>query len=389
MWNGFPQILIILSMHVHKFRALARNVSIRLTLSKNMSTSQLVSKNLHLKESIDFGIPGPSNFEVLESTVNVSDMEDGAILVKLLAISADPYLRNSIKKTAGNMNAGTNKEGKIMQGFVSGKVLKSKNPSWVEGDLFGAHSHFSTIQIVSRESAAGFWKLTELIDGDDQISLGIGMLGMPGATAYGGLVDVLRPLKGETIFVSAAAGAVGGLVGMIAKNVYGCKVIGSCGGPAKCAMIKEKYGFDHAIDYKTINDAAGLIAALKEVAPDGIDMYFESVGGMHFEAAFASLRDKGRIAICGEIAEYSSESPNLSKISLMRMIYTGQRIEGFISGPWLRGEKGNYLGSISNWIKEGKVILQEESFTHGIENWPVAFNSLFTGANVGKVVVKV
>ena len=376
-------------MHVHKYRALTRNVSIRLTLSKNMSTSQLVSKNLHLKEAIDFGIPGPSNFEVLESTVNVSDMEDGAILVKLLAISADPYLRNSIKKTAGSMNAGTNKEGKIMQGFVSGKVLKSKNPSWVEGDLFGAHSYFSTIQIVSRESAAGFWKLTELIDGDDQISLGIGMLGMPGATAYGGLVDVLRPLKGETIFVSAAAGAVGGLVGMIAKNVYGCKVIGSCGGPAKCAMIKEKYGFDHAIDYKTINDAAGLIAALKEVAPDGIDMYFESVGGMHFEAAFASLRDKGRIAICGEISEYSSESPNLSKISLMRMIYTGQRIEGFISGPWLRGEKGNYLGSISNWIKEGKLILQEESFTHGIENWPVAFNSLFTGANVGKVVVKV
>lgn len=376
-------------MYIHNLSALARYFSIRLTLSKNMSTSQLVSKNLHLKEAIDFGIPGPSNFEVLESVVNTSDMEDGAILVKLLTISADPYLRNSIKKTEGSMNAGTNKEGRIMQGFVSGKVLKSKNPSWVEGDLFGAHSYFSTIQIVSKESAAGFWKLTELIDGDDQISLGIGMLGMPGATAYGGLVDVLRPLKGETIFVSAAAGAVGGLVGMIAKNVYGCKVIGSCGGPAKCAMIKEKYGFDHAIDYKTINDAAGLIAALKEVAPDGIDMYFESVGGMHFEAAFASLRDKGRIAICGEIAEYSSESPNLSKISLMRMIYTGQRIEGFISGPWLRGEKGNYLGSISNWIKEGKVILQEESFTHGIENWPVAFNSLFTGANVGKVVVKV
>lgn len=389
MWNGFPHILIAIFMYIHNLSALARYFSIRLTLSKNMSTSQLVSKNLHLKEAIDFGIPGPSNFEVLESVVNTSDMEDGAILVKLLTISADPYLRNSIKKTEGSMNAGTNKEGRIMQGFVSGKVLKSKNPSWVEGDLFGAHSYFSTIQIVSKESAAGFWKLTELIDGDDQISLGIGMLGMPGATAYGGLVDVLRPLKGETIFVSAAAGAVGGLVGMIAKNVYGCKVIGSCGGPAKCAMIKEKYGFDHAIDYKTINDAAGLIAALKEVAPDGIDMYFESVGGMHFEAAFASLRDKGRIAICGEIAEYSSESPNLSKISLMRMIYTGQRIEGFISGPWLRGEKGNYLGSISNWIKEGKVILQEESFTHGIENWPVAFNSLFTGANVGKVVVKV
>ena len=379
-------------MHVHKHSALIRNISIRLISSKKMSTMQdlqLVSKNLHLKEAIDFGAPGPSNFEVLESSVNSKDMEDGAILVQLLAISADPYLRNSIKKTAGSMNAGTNKEGEIIKGFVAGKVLRSNNTSWVEGDFFGAHSHFSTIQIVPKESAAGFWKLTDLIEGEDQISLGIGMLGMPGATAYGGLVDVLRPKEGDTIFISAAAGAVGGLVGMIAKNVYGCKVIGSCGGPAKCAMIKEKYGFDHAINYKIIKNAAELTAALKAVAPDGIDMYFESVGGMHFEAAFASLREKGRIAICGEIAEYSAESPALSSLSLMRMIYTAQRIEGFVSGPWLRGERGNYLGRISNWMKEGKVVIQEETVTHGIENWPAAFNSLFTGANVGKVVVRV
>lgn len=353
-----------------------------------MQALQLTSKNLHLKIAIDFGVPGPENFEVKETAVSSNDLQDGDMLVQILAISADPYLRNSIKKTKGAMNAGTNEQGAIMQGFVSGKVLRSKNPAWVEGDLFGAHSHFSTVQVVSEAASKAFWKLTGLID-ESQISLGVGVLGTPGSTAYGGVLDVLRPKAGETIFVSAAAGAVGGLVGMIAKNVFGCKVIGSCGGPVKCALIKDKYGFDHAIDYKMISDAAGLTAALKEVAPEGIDMYFENVGGMHFEAAFNSLRPYGRIAVCGEIAEYSAEKPNLSPISLMKMIYTFQRIEGYTCGPWLWGEKGNFIADMAKWIKEGKVKIQEESFTDGLENWPSAFHSLFTGANVGKVVVRV
>jgi NADPH-dependent curcumin reductase CurA len=187
--------------------------------------SSSTSKDLFLKESIDFGLPGPEHFEVKESTVDSSSMVDGDIFVKIMAISADPYLRNSIKKTAGPMNAGSNKQGDIMQGFVSGKVLASKNPNWIVGDLFGAHSQFSTVQIISKDVAATFRKLTGMID-ESQISLGVGVLGMPGSTAYGGLLDVLRPLKGETIFVSSASGAVGGLVGMIAKNVFGCKVIG-------------------------------------------------------------------------------------------------------------------------------------------------------------------
>lgn len=393
--NGSSSLLFNCAMRrallftaIHTSIAISRQVATKNTFS-TMQSLQHVSKNLHLKKSIDFGLPGPENFEVLETMVSSNDLADGALLIQVLAVSADPYLRNSIKITEGAMNAGTNKQGAIMQGFVSGKVLRSNNPAWIEGDFFAAHSHFSTVQIVSKESVKGFRKLTGLIEGEHQISLGVGILGMPGATAYGGLIDVLRPLAGETIFVSAAAGAVGGLVGMIAKNVYGCKVIGSCGGPVKCALIKEKYGFDHAIDYKAIPDAKALIAELKKVAPEGIDMYFESVGGMHFEAAFASLRDKGRIAVCGEIAEYSAEHPNLSSISLMRMIYTFQRIEGFVCGPWLRGEKGDFAADISKWIKEGKVVLQEESFTDGLENWPAAFNSLFTGANIGKVVVRV
>jgi NADPH-dependent curcumin reductase CurA len=221
---------------------------------------------------------------------------------------------------------------------------------------------------------------------------------MPGSTAYGGLIDVLRPLKGETIFVSAAAGAVGGLVGQIAKNEYECKTVGSCGGPEKGKIILDKYGFDSHVDYKKAANGDELSAMLKEAAPDGIDMYFENVGGMHFETAMSALRVKGRIAVCGCIANYNKkttgdsgqDSPGgsvFNKINIGDMIYSFQRIEGFVCAPWLKGEKGNFLQDMSKWLKEGKIKVQE---THhdGIEQWPAAFQSLFTGTNMGKVVVR-
>jgi len=165
------------------------------------------------------------------------------------------------------------------------------------------------------------WKLTDYIS-ESQISLGIGILGMPGAAAYGGLVDTLRPLKGETIFVSAAAGAVGGLVGQLAKALYDCNVIGSCGGFQKSKMIKEEWGFDHAIDYKTCNSKEDLVAALKKVAPNGINMYFENVGGIHFAAAMDVLAPKGRVAVCGQIDNYNDADPHTCAFYPMRMIYT-------------------------------------------------------------------
>lgn len=211
---------------------------------------------------------------------------------------------------------------------------------------------------------------------------------MPGSTAYGGLIDILRPEAGQTIFISAASGAVGSVVGMIAKKVFGCKTIGSCGGPEKCAMLIEKFGFDHAIDYKTCNNADELTAALKAVAPEGIDMYFENVGGIHFDAAFASLRSGGRIAVCGAISEYNNKVAIGNKINIFHMIYTNQRIEGFVCSPWLAGKRGNFLADVSQWFKEGKLP-EQETFTDGIDNWPLAFQSLFTGANKGKVVVRV
>ena len=192
--------------------------------------------------------------------------------------------------------------------------------------------------------------------------------------------------EGQTIFVSAAAGAVGSVVGQIAKNICNLKTIGSAGGAEKCELIK-KFGFDHTVDYKSVSNAEELKAKLAEAAPDGIDMYFENVGGMHFDAAFASLAKNGRIAVCGGISQYNEENAAKQSVELMKMIYSFQRIEGFITWPWLVGQKGNFLVDMAKWWKEGKVVA-EETFFEGIENWAVGFQSLFTGANKGKVVIR-
>lgn len=341
------------------------------------------ASSIVLIDNLPSGVPGPDNFRI-ENTEVSEAVGTGEVLIKILVISADPYLRGRIKEGEGNV-----RPGEVMVGFVGGKVLKSDNRKWVEGDLFGAHLPFTTIQLLTGAQLAEtlMWKLTDKIS-EDQISYSIGVLGMPGATAYGGLVDVLRPNNGETIFISAASGAVGGLVGQISKQIYDCKVIGSCGGEEKCRLVQETFDYDAAIDYKKIANAAELVVKLKKIAPGGIDMYFENVGGMHFEAAMEVLRPKGRIAVCGQISEYNSVTPQLCSFNPMKMIYTNQRIEGFVSMRWLSGQEGNFLEDMNKWLLEGKLKPQE-TFFDGIELWPAAFESLFTGNHVGKVVVRV
>lgn len=347
------------------------------------------AKSVHLKAPLDEGLPGPEHFDIIETSVPEPEGE-GSIQIKLLALSADPYLRIRIKSAVKAGGFGGFGAGEVMSGFVVGKVMKSKgNEKWKEGDLFGGSLPFTTVQNLSSEQLQTtlLYKLTGLLE-ESELSLGLGLLGMPGSTAYGGLVDVLQPKEGQTIFVSAASGAVGSLVGMLAKNVYNCTVIGSCGGPVKCALIKEKFGYDHAIDYKTIANKDELKAALKAVAPDGIDMYFENVGGMHFEAAFESLKAGGRIAVCGGISGYNDSEMNKISINPMDMVYTGQRVEGFLCFPWLTHARGNFLHDMHQFLRAGKITA-EETFFEGIESWPEGFQSLFTGKNMGKVVVKV
>lgn len=338
-----------------------------------------------LKHFVPEGVPTPKDFEMKQSVVPKT-VTDGQLLVQILCMSPDPYLRNRIKSEANA--AGNAGPGMPMTGFVSGQVIESKHPDWKTGDLFGASLPYSTVQIVDLSSPGVLiWPLKSI--GIDQISLGVGCLGMPGATAYGGLIDILACNKGETIWVSAAAGAVGSMVGMLAKNVFGCKVIGSAGGPEKCKMVVEKFGFDACVDYREAKgDTKKLVAMVKEVAPEGIDTYFDNVGGFHFEAATAVLRSAGRIALCGAIAAYNDAVPLPANLYTMKMIYTGQRIEGFVCLPWLTGKRGAFYKEMPKWVSEGKIVVEETRFK-GVENWAVGFQALFEGKNTGKVVVDI
>lgn len=338
----------------------------------------LLAKTVVLKHNLDEGVPGPDDFTI-ESAPAPSAPADG-LLIQALVFSADPYLRMGLK-------TGQKKPGAAMEGFIAGKVLESKHSDWKTGDLFGSSRPFTTVQAITADELKKtlIWKLTDHIT-EEQISLGIGVLGMPGATSYGGVVDVLQPKEGETVFISAASGAVGSVAGQLAKNVFKCKTIGSCGGPAKTELIQKKFGFDHAIDYKQLKNKDDLVAALKAVAPEGINMYFENVGGMHFDAALASLQPHGRIAVCGSISTYNSATPERMCFEPMPVIYRRLRIEGFVSTDWLT--TASFLEPMSKWWKEGKIEV-EETVHEGIEQWPTAFQSLFHGGNTGKVVVRV
>jgi NADPH-dependent curcumin reductase CurA len=337
--------------------------------------SSLMARSVNLKATVPEGMPQPTHFDVQDTPPPA--LGDG-VVVELLCLSADPYMRGGLKRGPSP---------RVMAGYVSGRVLKSAVPGWQPGDLFGASLPFLSVQAISAAQLQKMqiWKLTEYVAPED-ISHGIGAMGMPGATAYGGLIDVLRPLQGETIWVSGAGGAVGSMVGQIAKNVYGCTVIGSAGGPQKCQHVCDEFGFDQCIDYKLCSSTKDLIVALREAAPDGIDMYFENVGGMHFEAAMSCLKMGGRVAVCGTISNYNDGTPAPVKLHVSNMIYSGQRVEGFVCSPWLNGTRGSFLKDMSAWIKEEKVKIQE-TFYDGEENYGAGFQSLFTGGNYGKVVV--
>eukprot|EP00953_Heterococcus_sp_UTEX-ZZ885_P037660 19332-Heterococcus_DN1.PRE.12 len=378
------------------------------------------AKQIILKHNLDEGLPGPEHFTVAHASV--PSTPSGGIKVQALVFSADPYMVNRSssqrafkvlslceiwRRTHFNaiLSVCTHRESHtitlqrkmmrkdhmkpdhVMEGFIAGIVLDSQSSDWEEGDLFGAKLPFITVQTLSEGDLKThtIWKLTDYIT-EDQISLGVGILGMPGATAHAGIKHVLRPKEGETLFVNAACGAVGSMAGQIAKHVYKCTVIGSCGGPKKCDIIRKQFGFDHAVDYKQCRNKDDLIEAVRKYAPEGLDMAFENVGGMHFDAAYALLKPHGRIAVCGSISTFNDAAPSTNEIDLVRVLSEGLRIEGFTVWPWLKC--GEYLKDMSTWWKEGKVKV-EETDHKGIEEWPNAFRSLFTGGNVGKVVVRV
>jgi NADPH-dependent curcumin reductase CurA len=215
----------------------------------------MAAKTLLLAAACDAGLPTAANFRIEEAPAPAAEaLGDGCVLVRATHFSADPYLRGRIKSD----RPGAIAPGSPMSGFISGVVVASRSEKWAPGDFFGGSLPFSTIQVVTPAQLAttAMWKLNGLC-GEADLHLGVGVLGMPGATAWGGLVDVLRPVAGQTLLITAASGAVGQLVGQLARH-RGVRVIGSAGGAAKCAALKEVFGFDEVVDYKAEDFEAAL-----------------------------------------------------------------------------------------------------------------------------------
>jgi hypothetical protein len=327
-------------------------------------------KEVRLK-SRPVGVPTRDNFEF--ATVDLRDPGQGEVQVKNLWMTVDPYMRgrmNDVKSYAPPFQLG-----EAMTGGAVGQVTKSNDPAYKEGDL--VQSQFGW-----RE---GFTAPANTIQKLDPRGLPpqafLGVAGMPGLTAYAGLLRIAALKEGDVVFVSGAAGAVGSLVCQIAK-AKGHKVIGSAGGPEKVKFLKE-IGVDHAIDYKADKD---LTAAVLAGAPDGIDVYFDNVGGEHLEAALNTARLFARFAICGMISIYNATEPPPGPRNLAQLIGKNIRMEGFIVSHHF-DLLPKFIEDLSKWVAEGKVKWQETVF-EGIDKAPDAFLGLFSGENTGKMLVK-
>ncbi|KAG8644525.1 hypothetical protein MANES_11G136700v8 [Manihot esculenta] len=266
---------------------------------------------------------------------------------------------------------------KPLTGFGVSKVLDSRNPEFKEGDLVWGITGWEEYSLITNPQV-----LFKILHTDVPLSYYTGILGMPGLTAYAGFYEVSSPKKGENVFISAASGAVGQLVGQFAKPM-GCYVVGSAGSKDKVDLLKNKLGFDEAFNYKEEHD---LDAALKRCFPEGIDIYFENVGGKMLDAVLLNMRPHGRIAVCGMISQYNLDQPE-GVHNLMSIIYKRVRLEGF-GAPDYFPQHPKFLDIVLPYIREGKIKYIED-IVEGLEKGPGAFIGLFKGQNVGKQVVVV
>jgi NADPH-dependent curcumin reductase CurA len=324
------------------------------------------SREIHLA-SRPHGVPSPSDFALVD--VDVPDPAEGQVLIRNAYVSVDPYMR-------GRMNDAKSyvppfQVGEVLDGGAVGQVVASRNESFPEGAW-----------VVHRLG----WREVALSDGSGlqlfdpalaPLSASLGVLGMPGLTAYVGLLDIGRVQEGETVFVSGAAGAVGSIAGQIAK-LKACRVIGSAGSPEKVAWLRE-LGFDEVFDYRE-TDA-------REVLREGIDVYFDNVGGPTLEAALAALRVRGRVVACGAISQYNATELPPGPRNLFLVVTKRLRMEGFIVSDHTDRAPA-FFSDMASWVRDGSVRYRE-TVVQGIENAPQAFIGLLGGENVGKMLVEV
>lgn len=315
------------------------------------------------------GEPTAENFRLAE--VEVPDPGPGEVLVRNTYMSVDPYMRGRMNDVKSYVPPFQLDE--PMQGGAVGEVVASNDEDLAVGDTVVHMSGW-------REYAVLHGKACKKIPADLQTAY-LGVLGMPGLTAYVGLLDVGELRDGDIVFVSGAAGAVGSLVGQIAK-LRGHTVIGSAGGPEKCAFVRDELGFDASIDYRK-GDLPGQLA---EVAPKGIDLYFDNVGGDHLEAAIGHMRVHGRIALCGAISMYNATELPPGPRNMMQVVGRRITLRGFIVTDHA-DRMADFEREVGAWVRNGDVVVRE-TVLDGVERAPEAFLGLLRGANVGKMLVK-
>jgi NADPH-dependent curcumin reductase CurA len=321
--------------------------------------------------------PQLENFKVVEDKVPPSSGND--VLVKTLYLSVDPYMRGRMNEEESYVPPF--KLNDVVYGGGIGQVQESKNSEFSKGDLVFSVFDFPW-QDYARFSGENLKNLKKLDKGIEHPSYALSVLGMPGLTAYFGFTDICQPKEGETLLVTGAAGAVGSLVGQIGK-ILGCKAIGIAGSQEKIKTLKD-LGFDDAIDYKKEQN---LSEAIKRACPKGIDCFYDNVGGPVMDAVMEILNLHAKVAFCGAISQYTGKNQTGPRHNWL-MITKGISAKGFIIFRDYGNRFDEGLKQMEKWLKEGKLKMNETT-VEGIENTPQAFVDLFSGKNVGKMVVRV
>jgi len=320
------------------------------------------------------GLPKETDFNIVETPL--PEPEEGQFLVRIIYLSVDPYMAGRMR--ARKSYAPSLEIGDVMIGGAVGEVVDSRHPDYGVGEFV--------------EGMFG-WREFALSDGSEMVrkvdpelaplSTSLYALGMPGMTAYFGLLEIAKLKPGESVVVSGAAGAVGALAGQIAKNM-GCRVVGVAGSGAKVDYVTGELGYDAAFNYKTTDDYT---AKLAELCPGGIDVYFDNVGGAITDAVIANINVGARVAICGQISQYNLTRPAKGPRWLMQLIVKQARVEGFLVYQFLdRYAEG--MTKMAEWLRDGKIRYREQ-IAEGIDNAPRAFIGLFTGENLGKQLVRI
>ncbi|HKB83562.1 MAG TPA: NADP-dependent oxidoreductase [Burkholderiales bacterium] len=311
-----------------------------------------------------------NNFRFVESAL--PSPKDGEVLVRNLYLSLDPYMRMGMND--GKSYAAPVQLGEVMVGATIGEVVESKDPRFKIGEIVGGRSGWQLF------AAADASQLRKVDTRGAPLSTALGVVGMPGVTAWYGLLRIGEPKPGETVVVSAASGAVGSVVGQIAR-LRGCRAVGIAGGPAKCEYVVNDLGFDACVDYKS--DA--FESKLRQATPDGIDIYFENVGGRVFDAVLPLFNAFARIPFCGYISEYD-DSANYGVQHLRSLLVSRVRLQAFIISEhfdiW-----DEALADLYAWLIAGKINYRE-TIAHGLASAPAAFIGMLKGRNLGKQLVK-